>query len=100
MSTTSGLAVRLLTSRPAGYKRVVYLRLVGAVEQAVVQQEGGAVRGERVALHLSEAHAAAAPPPLHGLPRQRVHRARRADLTRGVVYFISKQGQNYNVLES
>lgn len=57
-----------------------HLALVGAVEQAVLQQEGGAVRDERVALHLAEAHAAPAAPPLDGLPRERVHGARGAHL--------------------
>lgn len=57
-----------------------YLSLIGAMKQSIMQYEGGAVRGERVALHLPEAHAAAAPPPLHGLARQRVHCTRRTDL--------------------
>ena len=55
-------------------------RLVRPVEEPVLQQEHGPVRDERVPLHLPEAHAAAPPPPLDGLPRHLVHRPHRPHL--------------------
>mmetsp|Transcript_2207 Transcript_2207/g.6657 ORF Transcript_2207/g.6657 Transcript_2207/m.6657 type:complete len:452 (-) Transcript_2207:1102-2457(-) len=54
--------------------------LIGAVEEAVVEEEGGAVCKERVALHLAQADAAVELAPLDGLPRLRVHRALGAHL--------------------
>ena len=50
------------------------------MEESVLQEEHGAVGEEGVPLHLPEAHPAAAPPPLDGLPRHLVHRAHRAHL--------------------
>jgi hypothetical protein len=44
--------------------------------QAVVQEVGGPVGQQRIALHLAEADAAAELAALDRLPRQRVHRPR------------------------
>lgn len=54
--------------------------VVGAQVQPVMQQVGGAVRQQRVALHLAEADAAAGLAALDGLARQRVHGPDGADL--------------------
>ena len=50
--------------------------VVGAGVQAVVQEVGGAVGQQRVALHLAEADAAAELAALDRLTRERVHRPR------------------------
>ena len=50
------------------------------MEEPVLEEEHGPVGEERVPLHLAEADAAAAPPPLDWLARHLVHRAHRAHL--------------------
>lgn len=59
---------------------------VGAVHEAVVEEEGGTVAEEGVALHLPQADAALILAALDGLPRELVHGARGSNLmVRGVM---------------
>lgn len=57
-----------------------YVGGVGAVHEAVLEQERDAVGEKGVALHLTQADTAVPLAALHGLPRLGVHRARRSHL--------------------
>eukprot|EP00963_Diacronema_lutheri_P012399 scaffold1724_cov341-Pavlova_lutheri.AAC.75 len=63
--------------------------VVGRGVQAVVEQEGSAVRQQRIPLHLSEADAAAQLASLDRLSRQRIHRSSRTHL-KLVRYHVTK----------
>lgn len=56
---------------------------IGAVHEAVVEEEGGPVTQEGVAFHLSQAHAALVLAALDGLSRELVHGARCSHLRVG-----------------
>ena len=57
-----------------------YHCLIGAVEQAILQQIRRPVRNQGIPLHLAESRAPSAFPPLDRLSRELIHRARRPHL--------------------